>query len=112
MEYMERTQEDQARLTRVVDGLPAWKLIDVMTSTVGGKRAAELMAWAVLWGLQGETSGVALRNKLKEKGMTQRSAYRAVEDFRLIGNALLDLPDYAGRDGVLASLRRLAATIA
>lgn len=109
---LERTEEDQARLAKVVDGLEAGKLMKVMTDTVGVKRVAELLGWAVLWGLQGETSGVALRNKLKEKGMAQRSAYRAVEDFRLIGNALLDLPEYAGKDGVLWSLRRLAAAMA
>ena len=107
---MERTEEETARLARVVDGLPVWKLTQVMNDAVGFKRAAELMGWAVLWGLQGETSGLALRRRLEAEGMTYASAYRAINDFRKVGDALLALPDYQG-PGVFSSLRNLAACL-
>lgn len=107
---MERTEAEAARLARLVDGLPVWKTLQVMNDTVGSKRSVELMGWVIVWGLQGETSGVALRNKLQAEGMTQRSAYRAIDDFRRVADALLALPEYEGSD-VFESLRRLAGTL-
>ena len=108
---MERPEEEQERLGRMVDGLPAWKLLQVMNDTVGIKRAAELMGWAAWWGLSGEASGVELRRKLEAQGMTQASAYRAINDFKRVGDAVLDLEGYQGT-GVFSSLRRLVAVLA
>lgn len=107
----QRTLEQQERLARVVDGLPAWRLVEVMNDAVGFKRAAELMGWAVLWGLAGETSGSALRQRLEDGGMTYGTAYRAINDFRKVGDALLALDGYQGA-GVFESLRHLAAAVA
>lgn len=107
---MERTQEEQERLGRIVDGLPAWQLMQVMTETVGIKRAGILLGWAAWWGLSGEPGGVELRRKLEAQGMTQASAYRAINDFKRVSDKLLSLEGYAGV-GVFASLRQLAATI-
>lgn len=101
----------QERLARVVDGLPAWRLIQIMNETVGIKRSAELMGWAVLWGLSGETSGLALRQRLEEQGMTQATAYRAINDYKKVADAILKLEGYSG-PGLFESLRRLAAVVA
>lgn len=108
--FEERSLEEKERLARVVDGLPAWKLMQVMNETVGIKRSAELMGWAVLWGLSGESSVLELRRKLEEKGMTYGTAYRAINDFRKLGDALLAMPEYQGPN-VFESLRRLAAAV-
>ncbi len=105
---VERTQEEQERLAHVVDGIPAWRLMQAMNETVGVKRAAELVGWAVLWGLQGEVSGADVRRKLEAEGLHLRSAYRAIVDYRRVGDALLALPDYDG-ESVFASLRGLVA---
>jgi hypothetical protein len=104
----ERTQEEQERLAHVVDGVPAWRLVRVMNETVGPKRAMELTGWAVVWGMNGETSGAELRRKLQAQGIAQSAAYRALDDYRRIGDALLALPEYTG-PSVFASLRHLAA---
>lgn len=109
MEKMhDRPQEEQARIEKLIDGLPPWKLMNVMTDTVGAKRLAVLFGWCVLWQLQGEPSGRDLRLKLEEKGMTEASAYRALADFRRIADALLKQENYSGA-GVFASLRNLGA---
>lgn len=107
----ERLPEERERLSRIVDGLPAWKLIQVMNSTVGAKRSAQLIGWCVIWGLSGELSVVDLRRRLEAEGMTYVTAYRAINDFHKVGDALLSLDGYAGSD-VFRSMRVLAAAIA
>ena len=108
---MERTSEEAARLAARVHGLSAGDMMDLLVDTVGVKRAAELIGWSLLWSLQGETSGLALRNKLEARGMTQRSAYRAIEDFKRVSDALLALPEYTGAN-VFLSLHELAGKLA
>lgn len=108
---MERSLEEQARLAELVDGLSPLRMMQVMNDTVGIKRGAELVGWAVLWGLKGEPSGRELRLRLEEKGMTEASAYRALADYRRLGDAILKLDGYDG-EGILSSLRRLAACLA
>ncbi len=106
----ERTPEDRERLGRIVDGLPAWKVIQIINSTVGAKRGGELMLWALWWDLTGEPAGAALATKLKAQGLTNGSTYRAMSDFRKIGDALLAEDAYHG-PGVFASMRTLAAQL-
>lgn len=110
VELASRSPEEQARLQKKVDGIAAWHLWRVMADTVGRGRAGQLLGWAVVWGLQGDT-GQDVLQRLQAGGMAQSSAYLAVADFRKIGDALLALPDYEGTS-VLDSLRRLAACLA
>jgi hypothetical protein len=107
----ERSIEQQARLEQLVDGLPASRLIQIMNETVGIKRTAELLGWAVLWGLQGQTSGLALRRKMESQGLTYSTAYRAIQDYQRVSDALLALDEYQGK-GLFETLNRLAATVA
>jgi hypothetical protein len=110
----ERTPEERERLARIVHGLTARRMIQIMNETVGIKRSAELLGWAVLWGLSGELSGDTsvsdLRRKLEAQGMTYASAYRAISDYRKVSDAILALDEYQG-PGLFESLRRLAAVV-
>jgi hypothetical protein len=108
---VDRDEQEQERLGRIVDGLPAGKLLQVMNETVGLKRSAELVGWAVLWGLQGAPSGRELRLRLEGQGLTEASAYRALADYRRVSDALMKQEGYKGV-GVFASLRALAAFLA
>lgn len=107
---MERTEEEQERLGQLVDGIPAWKLMQVMTDTVGIKRAGVLLGWAAWWGLSGAPGGIELRRKLEAEGLTEASAYRAINDFKRVGDAILKLEGYAGV-GVFSSLRTLVVVL-
>ena len=87
-----RTEEEQERLGRLIDGLPARDLWAVVEEVVGPRRSVELTAWALLWCLRGETDPTALRHKMEAQGLTERAAYRALADYRRIGDRLLELP--------------------
>lgn len=106
-----RSPEDAARLSQTIDGIPVWNLMQVMTQTVGVRRVGVLFGWAVLWQLKGEPNGRELRLKMEGQGLTEATAYRALADFRRIGDALLQLEGYDGA-GVFSTLRSLAGYFA
>lgn len=89
---MERTEEEQKRLSTTIAGLLPDDLWAIVEDVVGPRRTVELTGWALLWRLQGETSGAELRRKMEARGLHERAAYRALADYRRIGDRLLALP--------------------
>lgn len=84
----ERTPAEQQRLDEILDSMNAGQLMSEMSCLFGVGRVAELIGWAVIWGLTGVQSVRELRSKLEDRGMSQASAYRAATDFKRFGDHL------------------------
>jgi hypothetical protein len=61
------------------------ELLSLIGRKFGGRRATELIGWAILLGAAGIENGPKLRHALKEAGYSQSAFYRALADFRAFG---------------------------
>lgn len=67
---------------RLIAEVGTVEFMSELFSFFGPHRALQLMGWAVLWGVTGVENGPEFRAKLKERGISQATAYRASLDFR------------------------------
>jgi hypothetical protein len=76
---------------RGVDDVGGLEIMTELFKMYGPKRGAELVGWAVVWGVSGAVKDMkALREDLEARGLSQATAYKAAADFRRLGERLED----------------------
>jgi hypothetical protein len=85
---MERTEEEQAGVVRVVDALSPGEFFKSMRDCFGTRRMIELIGYAVLWGVLGVDDLGSMRRRYEEAGLSERSMYRAAADYKKFGDYL------------------------
>ncbi len=93
---------------RDLDDVGGVELMSEMFRLFGATRAAELIGWAVLWGVTGVKDAKQVRQDLEARGLSESTAYRAAADFRKLRDELekkeqrtLTFADVIGRFKVL-----------
>jgi hypothetical protein len=74
--------EQQPERARVLEEVGTVEFMTEFFKFFGPHRALQLMGWAVLWGVTGVENSPEFRARLKERGISQATAYRASLDFR------------------------------
>jgi hypothetical protein len=78
---------DEKRDLNQVGGL---EIVTELFKMFGPKRGAELIGWAVVWGVTGVKDARQVRHDLEARGLSQATAYKAAADFRKLGERLED----------------------
>jgi len=73
---------------RDLDDVGGVEVVTELFKMFGPKRGAELVGWAVLWGVSGVQDMKALREDLEARGLSQATAYKALADFRRLRERL------------------------
>lgn len=60
----------------------------LLSKQFGGRRATELLGWALVLAVSGLQNGPELRESLRERGLSRSSFYRALADLRAFGEFL------------------------
>jgi hypothetical protein len=72
----------------VLDDMGGLDLTGEMVRYFGGKRATELIGWALLFGLSGFKTGGEMRAYLEAKGLSKSAMYRALADLKKFADDL------------------------
>lgn len=69
-------------IDEILDGMSGTEFLREFVGFFGAHRAASLVGWAILWGVQGIENGPEFRAKLEAEGLSRATVYRASADFR------------------------------
>lgn len=105
------TKDKQRELIdEILDNMTQAEFIAEFVKFFGAQRAATLVGWAVLWGVQGIENGSDYRAKLEGQGLSRSTAFRASADFRRFREHLEDRYSMAvPYDSIFRKLGKLAA---
>jgi hypothetical protein len=103
----ERTLEEELKLARnLIDNMGAVEFLSLLSKRFGGRRATELIGWAVLLGVAGIENGPKLRLALDEAGYSESAFYRALHDLRKFGEFVEE--QYHAKMSVVELVRKIS----
>lgn len=75
--------EEELKLAPVImERMGSMQMLSAMQKCFGGRRATELIGWAILFAVAGIENGPKLRRALEQAGYSESAFYRALADYR------------------------------
>ena len=74
--------EDFRYAPGIVETMGSVEFLSLLSKRFGGRRATELIGWAILFGVGRIENGPKLRHALREAGYSESAFYRAAADWR------------------------------
>jgi hypothetical protein len=75
----------------IIEKMGPVEFLSLLSKRFGGRRATELIGWAILMGAAGIENGPKLRHALDQAGYSESAFYRALADWRKFAEHVEDV---------------------